>query len=287
MSREKILSTLACCFSVLSLLACKKENSCTVETLLFDSIPQIRPITPLIDEISGIADSKVNNGFLWGHEDSGNQPELFLFNHNGTLQKRIYIKGAVNRDWEDMAISGTYIYIGDIGDNARTHTEYRIYRFPEPSSSTDTVRVTDTIRFKYPDGSHDAEAFLVDPSSGDIYIITKMDNPSRVYRLPAQSTGQVTELVFVGQLKYGGVVSAALAPSGKEILVKTYTGLNLYSIGNGETIPQAILRTSKAIPYKIEPQGEAVTYMNDNSGFFTLSEKGFSSGVNLYYYKRK
>ncbi len=88
-------------------------------------------------------------------------------------------------------------------------------------------------------------------------------------------------------MAYSGVVSAALTADGKEIIVKTYIGLQQYLRNTGETIEQALKKTSKPLPYSLEPQGEAVTFANNNTGYFTLSEKGFGSKVNLYFYKRK
>ena len=53
--------------------------------------------------------------------------------------KKIIIKPAVNRDWEDIAlgngpVAGTnYIYLADIGDNSIDSSQYYIYRFAEPA----------------------------------------------------------------------------------------------------------------------------------------------------------
>jgi hypothetical protein len=242
----------------------------------------------MINEISGIADSKVNAGYLWGEEDSGNPPAIFLISHSGSIFKNVYIKGAVNRDWEDMALSGTDLYIADIGDNNQEYSDYTIYTFPEPEKSTDTISSFSTIRFKYEDGSHDAEAFIVDPALKDIYLITKRDNKSRIYKLAfPYSYTSLNIATQVGTLPYGGVVSATISADGKEILVKTYPAVLHYTRTTQESIPQVLGKNYTAIPYKMEPMGEAVTFAADNSGYYTLSEKGFSNNVNLYYYKRK
>src|SRR4030095_2379134 len=155
----------------------------------FESIPVAKLIAPLIiDEASGIADSKANAGHLWVQQDSGNPNEIALLSHNGTLLKKIIIKSAVNRDWEDLAtgtgpVNGTnYIYLADIGDNALAASEYNIYRFPEPTSATDTAFHCAKTTFQYPDGAHEAESILVENAPKDIFIITKQDSPSRVYK---------------------------------------------------------------------------------------------------------
>src|SRR6187401_2247814 len=73
---------------------------------IFADTPASVPIRAgFIDEASGIADSRLNAGFLWVEQDSGNPPDLSLLAYDGTISKKIYIKGIQNRDWEDMAIA--------------------------------------------------------------------------------------------------------------------------------------------------------------------------------------
>lgn len=273
-------------FAAVLLAACqKKEGVATPPQASFDSIPATHVVKPMIREASGIADSKTVPQTLWVQEDSGNPPHLYSLNYDGTVRKTVVIKGAVNRDWEDMARAGDTLYIADIGDNDRIFSEYTIYKFVEPQANVDTVHRFETIRFRYPDGAHDAEAMLVDPATRAVYIITKRDNPSLIYKIENPITGLNTA-VKVGQLTYSGVVSAALSPDGTEVLVKTYTTLFHYSRDN-KSLEAALQNTPTTIPYVMEPQGEAVTFAADNSGFFTLSEKGLSNAVNLFFYKRR
>lgn len=254
----------------------------------FNKVPVAITLSPGIDETSGMADSKINKGYLWVHEDSGNPTQMYLLGHNAKIAKTVYLKGIINRDWEDMALAGNNIYLADIGDNNLAYTSYNIYQFPEPAPATDTVKSFTTIRFQYPDGSHDAEALLVDPKSKDMYIITKQDNPSRIYKLtfPYAAT-TINTATLIGELSYKGVVSAALSPDNKEIIIKTYPNLHLYYRPAGVSIAQALLQKSTSISYTVEPQGEAITFANDNAGFFTLSEKRTANAVNLYFYKRR
>jgi len=270
--------------------ACTKNESAPllpVPQAVFDSVPASRTLTPLVSEISGIADSKTAPQHLWGIEDSGNPPQLYQVKYDGTVTKKVYLKGAVNVDWEEMGRAGNDLYIGDIGDNNLRYTEHAIYKFEEPATSTDTVFTFDKIRFNYPDGPHNAEAFFVLPDTKDIYIITKQNAPAGVYKIafPYLTTG-VTTATLVTTLDYSSVVSAALSVDGNELIVKTYTNLYYYK-RKGQTIEQMLQTKGEVLPYKIEPQGEAVTFALNNSGFFTLSEKGLASTVNLYFYKRK
>ncbi len=282
---KRLHSLLLLVFSLL-LLSCNKGKANNSDASS-DSIPSVKPVVPSLNEISGIADSKLNKGYLWGEQDGGNPAEIFLIGYDGKVAKSIYIKGATNRDWEDMVLMGNDLYIGDIGDNSKVYNEYTIYQFPEPSSATDTVKSFTSIRFQYEDGSRDAEAFLVDPQTKDIYIITKSDARSKVYKLNYPYTSVLNTATAVGSLSYSGVVSAALSPDRKEIIIKTYLGLNHYLISDGESVETVLQKTATTLLYQLEPQGEAVCFASDNSGYFTLSEKGVGTTVNLYFYKRK
>ena len=269
-----------CYFYVLAQTINNKTHSNKNDTIALSQL-----IQPVLKEVSGIADSKTHPGMLWAHEDSGRPPQLYLINREGQLKKSIAIKDVYNRDWEDMTLSNGYIYIGNIGDNARRYTQYQFFRFEEPTLSIDTIRKVQTIRFQYPDGAHDAEAFLVEPK-GDITIITKRDSLSCIYLLQAPFVSDsIYKALLVGHLPFNGVVSAALSPDGRRILVKTYMSLLMYNRPLGMSLAQALKGKPTRMPYHLEPQGEAVSFALDGSGYFTLSEEGFSKGVALWYYR--
>jgi hypothetical protein len=281
-------------FIMISLSACKQDTSGGQEAN-FTATPQEYPVSnAALREASGIADSKANPGYLWVEQDSGNPPEIGLLQHNGTFLKNIHLAHAVNRDWEDMVLSTGpkqgihYLYIAETGDNLLVHSDYAIYRLEEPLAATDTVQNVDKIAFFYPDGSHNAEAILVDPASKDIYIITKTDLKSKLFKLAyPYSTTVMNAVTEVGSLPYNFAVSAALSPGGNEIVVKTYDAIYYYPRKTGETILQALSNIKPvSLPYLQEPQGEAIVFANSDSGFYTLSEKALASEVKLYFYKR-
>ncbi|HYF31463.1 MAG TPA: hypothetical protein VD993_10125 [Chitinophagaceae bacterium] len=247
-----------------------------------------------VDEASGMADSYSNPGYLWVHEDSGRPTDLHLLSHDGTVANKISIQGVTNRDWEEMAISNgpeagkKYVYIGETGDNSQAYPQYFIYRFAEPAPGTDTVHQVDKLQFRYPDGPHDSEAFFVDPTSKDIYLITKRDAYSKVYRLAyPQSTTAINTAVFVTDLPYSGVVAAAYFEDRQELLIKTYHDIYYYKRGASQSVADLLKMSYLPVPHTVEPQGEALCFANDGSGFFTLSEKAFAAAVNLNFYRRK
>ena len=281
-----MIFTISFIFQALFFSSCQKAAP---EMMVpFDSIPSSVVLKPMIPEISGVADSRSFPGHFWCEEDSGNPPVVHLVSRDGTVVRSVFLKGITNRDWEDIGLYNGKIFIAETGDNDEKRDEYAFYTFAEPSESSDTVDNVQSIRFKYPDDSHDAEAFLVDAQSKDIFVITKRDSKSRLYKIAfPYKTDQLNVAEFVGALPYTGVVSAAISPDGKEILVKTYTNIFYYSRTAGESIGTSLQKSYKNLPYKMEPKGEAVSFALDGSGFFTVSEKGFASSVNVNFYNRK
>jgi len=278
-------------------LDCQKEAGPNEpSTLPFEVTPVSTAVIPgTIDEASGIADSKKNTGYLWIEQDSGNPPELFLLSYDGTVLKKIYLKNATNRDWEDLSVGPgpvageDYVYIAETGDNSAVYLNYAIYRMIEPLASADTVSTFDKLVFEYPDGPHDVESVLVDHASKDIYLISKQDSLSKIYKLPyPQSTTTTNMAVSLGKMKFGGASGAAISKDGQEILVKTYTGVYYWKRNAGESIESALQRSPLSLGYVLEPQGEALCFRNDSTGFYTLSEKPFfAASVSLNFYKRR
>lgn len=283
----------------IAMQSCQKPNvqdAPGVEVAYVDTPQNITITGGKIPEASGIADSKTNPGFIWVEEDSGNPPDIYLLGQNGNIKGKVHLQDAVNIDWEDIQLStgpyaGTsYLYIGDIGDNNAVRASCSFLRFPEPAAGTSNVNQYDKIRFNYPDGPRDAEAFLVDPSTKDIFIITKRDSQSKIYKLSyPQDTINITTATYVGSLSFSGVVSAALSANGEQLMVKTYGNLYYCTRGASQSIDTTLKGTFKKLGYQLEPQGEAVCFALDGSGFYTLSETSSILPITptLNFYKKK
>jgi len=265
--------------------------------------PVITPIAPgLIDEASGIVDSRSQPGNLWVQEDSGNPAELTLLGHDGKLKGRISVPRFLNIDWEELANGPgpqdgvNYLYIGDIGNNDGNRGVVQIYRLPEPTSLQTPITQVDRFNFRYPDGPRDAEAMFVDPATKDIYIISKREpNNTRLYRLRyPQNRDETATAEALGEMPSFGqglpayVTGAAISSDGSELIVRTYSNLFYWKRKDGQSIADALQKgTSRTIPYRLEPQGEAVCFNKDGRGYFTLSERSTAASVNLYYYPKK
>lgn len=264
---------------------------------IFSETPTAHPLTPSyqLDEASGLADSQKQPGLLWTHGDAASPNEIYVLNRQGKLAGTVKTPFS-NYDWEDVAIGPgpqtgeTYLYIADIGDNSSNQDIKRIYRFPEPNSPSSAITAFDRLQFRYPDGAFDAETILLDPLTRDLYIVTKWLPKARLYRLAyPQSTSNVITAEKMGEMTVGSdLTGGSISVTGTEIIVRGYTAINYWKRKTTESVSEVLLRApNKALPYLFEPQGEAVCFAKDNSGYFTLSERNIAPSVNLYFYARK
>ena len=275
--------------------SCSKEEAAPVAEDPFETTPVKNNLSGgVLDEISGLAPGIKVPGSMWAHEDSDQPAELSLLSSSGEIIKKIAVPGVNNRDWEDIA-SGpgpdpaqSYIYIAETGDNNQVYDKYYIYRVEEPTAVQQTIANTDKIAFTYPDGKHDAEAIFLDPSNKDIYIITKRDAKSKIFKLPyPYSTTSDNIATEVATLPYNQVTGADLSSDRKMLLIRTYSNIYYYPVANGAGIDAAISATPRQLTFEAEPQGEAIAFRSDLSGFYTISEKLLSSTVSLNFYKKK
>lgn len=275
---------------------CTPTDSPGPVTIDFAAIPLRVPVEPgLIDEASGLADSRTIDGHLWVNEDSGTPAQLNLLTSEGKLAARFPLPGIINRDWEDMAVGPgpqaglSYVYVADIGDNLGRNDLNYIYRLAEPKQVNEPVGPIDRIAFRYADGPRDAEAILLDPLTRDLWIVTKESPVGRLYQLPyPQSTSTVSTATFKGEVPLSLVTSGSISPDGREILLKTYLGIYYWPRFVGETVGSALVgKVSYSLTYQIEPQGEAIAFDKAGNGFYTLSERANALSVTLNYYKHK
>lgn len=235
-----------------------------------------------VTEASGLAASRSNPGTVWTHNDSGGAASLYALDSTGSIRATLNLTGATNRDWEDMARGPgpaggpDWLYAGDIGDNGASRASIRVYRVAEPDLSgvpaggAVASGAVGSVNLTYPDGARDAEALVVDPQSADLFIITKREARSRVYRARAPSFGSETvTLEFLGELDNTFVTAADACPDGRTVLVRSYLGLEAYG---GSSVASALRSSPSPRLVEAEPQGETVAAAPDCEGYYTLSE---------------
>ena len=250
---------------------------------------------PAINESSGLVASRTTPGLYWTHNDSGDGPFIYAFDAKGGTRGTWRVSGARARDWEDIAAglgperNRNYLYIGDIGDNNERRADIVVYRVPEPNITAAHARSTksrprqtaasEAIRLRYRDGKHDAEALMVHPATGDVYVVTKkMFGRPGVYvaRAPLNTT-RVTLLTKVGEMSipsiFGGMITAGdLSPDGRRVALCDYTqGYDLV-LPRGASFDTIWKQPLQRFALGSRNQGEAIAYRLDGRALLTTSE---------------
>lgn len=240
-----------------------------------------------IAETSGIAASRAHPGVLWTHNDSGNDAVLFAIDSTGAILARIPVRGATNRDWEDIALGpcggppGECLFIAEIGDNRERYPHVAVYRIREPDPRTDTITTpADRIRFTYPDGPRDAEALYV--SDLGIHVIPKgRSHAIELFRLePPFSTAQTAPLQSLQRLQRlappptsvsAQVTAASITPDFATVVVRGYAGIRFFQ-PDGDTLLPLGTPATVAIPGM--PQSEAIDFLDDGRLVLTGERSG-------------
>jgi hypothetical protein len=246
---------------------------------------------PALIETSGLAVSAQNPGTLWAHNDSGDTARLFAISESGATRAIYALSGATAVDWEDIALGRgpvagrAYQYAGDIGDNFVNRTEIVVYRVAEPvvtGSGTQALTGVDKLTLKYPDGAKDAEALMIDPRTGEIYVIQKSLSGGAVgiYRAPADlAEGSTTVMTRVGTLTLpaglaNAVTAGDISADGNSIAVRTYGAVHLWSRAADQTVVATLAAAECRGPVPAEGQGESVAFRPDGRAYYTVSEGG-------------
>jgi len=253
-----------------------------------------------LPEVSGMVQSR-EPFVLWMINDSGDEPIIYAVDIRKGLLSKHKLAGAVNVDWEDLAItmprakpdsSSTapkVIYIADIGDNNAKRMTVTIYRIAEPdvfASSTIPASEIEKFELTYPDGPRENEALLVDPLTGELVIVTKRDVKARIYSCDALKTSPA-QLSFRGELPFTLITAGDVASNGNTVILKNYHKAWEWTRNPKEPLWRALLREGKRIPYGPELQGEAVCYDAGDKGYYATSEReNGGEEAPLFYYPR-
>lgn len=256
----------------------------------YDEAKQSGTITDKsLAEISGLSASRFSPGVYWVHNDSGDKARLYAIDAKGKLLAKVEVTGAENKDWEDLA-SGPgaggkpSLYIADTGNNGGARDDLKIYRIPEPKLNSDKKSTTETAEafpFSYPDGNHDSEAILVDPTNGQIYLITKtLRQDCGVYRFPLPlKANQKVVLEKVGGQKIKSiaqlrmVTGAAVSPDGSRMAIRTYFGAFELQRTKGKAFGTIFDFEPTVIKVPLMSQAEAIAYSADSKSILLTSEK--------------
>jgi len=282
----------------LLLISCFQDDSSPGESDAFLPPQRLAELTDKkLEEISGIAMSVANPGLFWVHNDSGNPAIVYLIDDKLKIRMACKLEGVRNRDWEDIAVGPgpdpdkRYVYVADIGDNDAKHKVKLIYRFAEPTlagndSGEIAISSFDTLVFRLEDGSKDTETLLVDPKTQNIYVVSKREKPVYIYELKYPFAKDTLTASKLAALPLTQIVGGDISRDGKEVLLKNYGNIYYWNI-DGKSLPDGLKEDPSVLEYTEEPQGEAIAFNLDSSGFYTLSEKIKGEKTYLYFYPRR
>ncbi len=239
-----------------------------------------------LQEISGIAASRRHADVLWMHND-GEAKHVFAVKTSGKVAAQVKIPESVE-DVEDMAVGPgpeegvDYLYLGDIGDNDGDRREVRVVRFAEPSldhkRGQPTARDAEMIRLRYPDGAHDAEALLVDSTTGDLVIVTKEDRRAGAYVARAASFNDQDGhalLEVLADLAVEQVSAGDISSDGRRVLLRNEEQGWLWERTPGEPLAAALQRAPVVVPVRGSKQGnngESIAFGPAGQSYYTVSE---------------
>ena len=288
-STKVVLITLLCCALVMNTLGLFPFGS-------------PKRITHSMAEVSGVTPSLAVNNQLWIHNDSLDQPRLFLIDHNGELSLEHQLSGShsqpiTNIDWEDLTSAdmdpydgANMIYVADSGNNFQWRQDLVIYALKEQSHPSHALSLHRRYFYRFPHQTRrppysykdrnrclDSEALFW--REGELFLIGKclFSGQAPLWRLPREEWVSSSPLTLrrVGHVDipqpshplHERVTAAEYHPAGKLLAVLTYSSLWLYSItgpNQSPTLGQGKRCDLKSLGQDTLHQAEAVTWLTDD-----------------------
>ena len=114
---------------------------CSFGTLQSQTFEVVTPLPSEIHESSGLV--AMSDSLFITHNDGGDEPVLYVVNRSGEVASKVYLRGEVNFDWEDLAVMGDgSVLVGEFGNNAQTRRDLALLKLPPFQTwSSDTIDV--------------------------------------------------------------------------------------------------------------------------------------------------
>lgn len=221
-------------------------------------------------EISGITRSLNFPGVLYLNNDSSNGPYLYAVDERTckTLAT-LKIRDSRARDFEAIATGPdakgrAAVWLADIGDNLDSWPYVEILRIREPRVLKSQTLSARTMRVRYSDRPHNAEALLASPADSQLWIVTKQLAHGSLYKLPNPLL-RVNKATLV-RTEGGLITDGAIAPRGDRYVLRTYFDATVY-VG----LPPGREQITLDLPGQF--QGEGVTWTADGKALLIASER--------------
>ncbi|MCX5012529.1 WD40 repeat domain-containing protein [Streptomyces sp. NBC_00555] len=225
---------------------------------------------PRIKESSGLAASRIHPGVYWTHNDSDDGPYVYAVDSaTGKTVARVTLTGVGKpRDVEAISLGPDgQLYVGDIGDNKNgTWDHVWIYRFPEPKQLGDVTVKAAQFTVRYADGPRNAEALMVHPVTGRVYIASKHESTGGLYEGPERLSEDGPN-VFRRVADVPWVTDGAFSPDGSRLALRGYFTARTYPWKDGR--PEG---EGERVDAPWQGQAESVTYAADGSALMFGAE---------------
>ena len=252
-----------------------------------------------IDELSGLAVSRADPGLLWGHNDSGNAAQLYRIGLQGEDLGRALVPDALAGDWEDIAAftdaRGPALLIGDVGDNLGFRSFSTLYGVRDGGRDR-PLKLLWRLDFNFPDGPRDCEAIAVDPLSSEILLLSKRDDPPRLYSLPlparppkgrqvARFVGTIAPMPRLGAQerlldRFAHMPTAMdISADGLTAAIVTLRNAYVYRRRAGEPWPEVFARGAAARPVPRELEQVEAAALSADGRVLYLGSEGEPAGL--------
>jgi len=235
-----------------------------------------------LNESSGLVASMRQPGTLWSINDSGSFDRLYRVGPQGEALGRVSIDGAWLRDAESLALwrhaGQDWVLIADVGDNRQWRGSVAIHAVPEPAPDDESATVAWSIRFQYPDGPRDAEAVAVDVSADDLLVLSKRDEPPRLYRVSMDHLDEpgLRTAEFIGTANIGPddeVTGMDITPDGRTLAVVSYRRLFLWLREVDEDWATVVSRAPETVALPDLGKAEAVAFVGSDHRLAVTAER--------------
>ncbi len=180
-----------------------------------------------IDESSGLVDLGAR---VVTTNDSGDGPVVYVVDRSTgeTVGRTTYTSDEVV-DVEALApgVDGT-LWVGDIGDNPWQRASVAVYELPMPTEGDATVQAQ-RYELVYEGGPRDAEALLVHPVTGRLYVVSKGVFGGQLFAAPARLSTDRANVLRPGSDVGGLVTDGAFFPDGRFLALRSYSNLTVLS----------------------------------------------------------
>jgi hypothetical protein len=128
-----------------------------------------------LDDPSGLVVSPLEQDVLWSHNDAGDEPRLIAITPSGETLRKYLVSNVAMGDWEDLAIAGSTLWIGDLGTDAESPPVLVSVPLPivGPGDDDDGVLVPDDVLAVSFPGRPDVEAIFYDERSARMVLVSR------------------------------------------------------------------------------------------------------------------